>query len=57
MSQIQEIITRGVVTILPNKESLEKKLTDGKITVYLGIDPTATQIHLGHAVLLRKLRK
>lgn len=57
MSQIQEIITRGVVTILPNKESLEKKLTDGKITIYLGIDPTATQIHLGHAVLLRKLRK
>jgi len=28
-----------------------------KLNVYLGIDPTATRIHLGHAVPLRKLQE
>src|SRR5260221_6586877 len=53
-----EILTRGVVNIIPNKEKLEELLkSDKKINVYLGIDPTATHIHLGNAVALRKLQK
>ena len=28
-----------------------------KLNIYLGIDPTSTHIHLGHAVPLRKLQK
>src|SRR5258708_17199506 len=57
MADIDEILTRGVANIIPNKEELKKKLESGKLNVYLGIDPTAPQIHLGHAVLLRKLQK
>jgi tyrosyl-tRNA synthetase len=54
--QIEELLTRGVANIIPNKEELKKTLTSGKkLNVYLGIDPTATRIHLGHAVALRKL--
>lgn len=52
-----EILTRGVENIIPNGEKLRTLLESGKkLNVYLGIDPTATQIHIGHAVPLRKLQ-
>lgn len=52
------LLSRGIVNIIPNKDLLAKKLTSGeKLNVYLGIDPTATRIHLGHAVPLRILQK
>jgi len=58
MSELQELLTRGVANIIPNKTLLEKKLSTGdKINIYLGIDPTAPNIHLGHAVVLRKLQR
>ncbi|OGH23682.1 MAG: tyrosine--tRNA ligase [Candidatus Levybacteria bacterium RIFCSPLOWO2_01_FULL_38_13] len=58
MDKIGELLTRGVANIIPSKEELEKLLRSGKkLNVYLGIDPTATKIHLGHAVSLRKLQQ
>ena len=58
MDKIEELLTRGVANIIPNKEELKKLLNSGKkINVYLGIDPTATRIHLGHSVVLRKLQE
>jgi len=58
MNKIEELLTRGVSNIIPSKEELEKKLRSGKkLNVYLGIDPTAIKIHLGHAFSLRKLQK
>lgn len=57
MDKIDELLTRGVANIIPNKEALSKVLkSDKKINVYFGIDPTATRIHLGYAVPLRKLQ-
>ncbi|OGG26923.1 tyrosine--tRNA ligase [Candidatus Gottesmanbacteria bacterium RIFCSPLOWO2_01_FULL_39_12b] len=57
MDKIDEILTRGVVNIIPDKDRLKKLLTSrSKLNIYLGIDPTATKIHLGHAVPLRKLQ-
>ncbi len=54
---MDEILTRGVANIIPNKNGLEKLLNSGKkLNVYFGIDPTATKIHLGHTVPLRKLQ-
>ena len=56
MDTIEELLTRGVENIIPNKEKLRALLASGKkLNVYLGIDPTATNIHIGHAVPLRKL--
>ena len=56
MDKVEELLTRGVANIIPKKEELKKLLAAGrKLNVYLGIDPTATKIHLGHAVVLRKL--
>jgi len=52
-----EILKRGTVTIHSEKE-LADKLGRGKpLRVKLGVDPTAPDIHLGHAVALRKLRQ
>lgn len=50
-------ITRGTTEII-GVESLEKKLKEGRpLRIKAGFDPTAPDIHLGHAVLLRKLRQ
>src|SRR5258708_4242166 len=54
---LEEVLSRGVANIIPGKEELEKTLKERKLNVYLGIDPTATKIHLGNAVVLRKLQK
>lgn len=55
--KIDEILSRGVANVIPSREELKKVLLSGKrLNIYLGIDPTATQIHLGHAVPLRKLQ-
>lgn len=46
-----------IANIIPGQPELEARLAQGdKLTVYMGIDPTATQIHLGHAVPLRILQ-
>ncbi|KKQ96902.1 MAG: tyrosine--tRNA ligase [Candidatus Levybacteria bacterium RIFCSPHIGHO2_02_FULL_39_36] len=58
VDKINRILTRGVANIIPNKIELERVLNSGKkLNVYLGIDPTAPRIHLGHAVPLIKLQK
>lgn len=53
---INELLTRGVAAVIP-RELAEKKLRSGeRLRVYWGIDPTGTQIHLGHTLSLRKLK-
>ena len=50
-------LTRNAVDALPEGR-LEKQLAEGKpLRAKLGIDPTAPDIHLGHTVVLRKLRE
>ncbi len=54
-------LTRGTVEILPEEElrrKLEHSIYTGKpLKVKLGLDPTAPDIHLGHTVVLHKLRQ
>ncbi len=52
----EELLTRGVENIFPNKEFLEAKIAKGeKLSFYLGIDPTGPTLHIGHLIPLRKL--
>ncbi len=54
---IDALVTRGVENIIPDRSKLLELLSSGKVlNVYMGIDPTATRIHLGHAFGLRKLQ-
>jgi tyrosyl-tRNA synthetase len=55
--QIGELLTRGVSEVI-DKKHLEEALNSGKkLRVKLGIDPTGAKLHLGHAVILRILRR
>ena len=53
-------LKKGVAEIIPEAElaaKLESSLKTGKpLRVYLGVDPTAPDLHLGHTVVLRKLK-
>jgi tyrosyl-tRNA synthetase len=54
----QEVLTRGVENVYPSKEEFEKALQSGKrLAVYNGIDPTGPTLHIGHGVVLLKLRQ
>jgi len=54
--KIEEVLTKGVVQVLPTKKDLAKLMGKRKIKLYLGIDPTNPNIHIGHVVPLRKLK-
>ncbi len=58
---IDEILERGISNIYPTKEGLRELLLSGKkLKIYLGADPTGTELHLGHSknfILLEKLRR
>jgi tyrosyl-tRNA synthetase len=57
IDKITELLTRGVDTLYPSREELEKTLRSGKkLKLYQGFDPTGTQLHIGHMVGFRKLR-
>ena len=50
-------LTRNAVDALP-EGALERQLAKGRpLRVKLGVDPTTPDIHLGHTVVLRKLRE
>ena len=56
-----EIIQRGTVEIVPLeelKEKLKKSVKENKpLNIKLGVDPTRPDLHLGHSVVLRKMRQ
>ena len=55
-----EYLKKGAAEVIPEeelKQKLENSAKAGKpLRVYLGVDPTAPDIHLGHTVVLRKLK-
>ena len=52
-----ELLVRGTATVLNEKELLTKLETGRPLRAKLGVDPTAPDIHLGHTVVLEKLRQ
>lgn len=56
-NKIKELLTRGVEEVIVRKE-LEEKLKSGKqLRIKWGVDPSRPDIHLGHSVVLRKLKE
>jgi len=55
--KIHNIITRGVEEIIPEHEFIDSIQKKNKLRLKMGFDPSAPDIHLGHAVGLRKLRQ
>ncbi len=57
MESPAQFLSRNAVEVRPDG-ALEKRLAEGRpLRVKLGLDPTAKDIHLGHTVVLQKLRE
>ncbi len=56
---LDELFTRGVGEFVDPDNIFRKKITENpsSVVIKFGVDPTRQDIHLGHAVILRKLRK
>ncbi len=54
--RIDEVLSRGVEDVIV-REHLRKEMLSGRqLSIYLGTDPTGSDLHLGHATIHRKLR-
>ena len=51
-----DLLLRGVEELVPEKEFHEKLNTKKPLRIKLGFDPTAPDLHLGHSVILNKLK-
>ena len=56
--KIEELLIRRIEAVFPSKEEANKRLKEGKqLRVYLGIDPTGPDLHLGHTIPLLFLKQ
>ena len=53
----QELKWRGFVHVSTDEEALEKALAEETVNFYIGYDPTAASLHLGHLVQLLLMRR
>ena len=51
-----ELLTRGTEEIIPKEEFLDKLKGKKKLRIKAGFDPTSPDLHLGHTVLLNKMK-
>ena len=56
ISHALEVIRRGCDELLVEEELVRKLQTGRKLRIKLGMDPTAPDLHLGHTVVINKLR-
>jgi tyrosyl-tRNA synthetase len=56
IEQAMQVIRRGCVDLVDEAEMRRKLATGRKLRIKLGLDPTAPDLHLGHTVVINKLR-
>jgi len=54
---LEQILSRGVAEIIVKEELLEKLRSGRTLRLKLGFDPSSPHLHIGHAVVLRKLKQ
>ncbi len=55
---ISQLMNRSIEEVFPSKDFLQKQVQGKKkLRVYAGIDPTGDSLHIGHAIVLKKLRE
>nr|WP_108722201.1 tyrosine--tRNA ligase [Gorillibacterium timonense] len=54
---LQDLEYRGIIYQTANREELEKKLENERVTLYIGFDPTADSLHIGHLLPILTLRR
>ncbi|MGG1687368.1 tyrosine--tRNA ligase [Pseudalkalibacillus sp. NRS-1564] len=57
MHILEELETRGLLNQVTDREGLEKELSENRIALYSGFDPTADSLHIGHLLPILALRR
>ena len=52
-----KILTSGIAQCVPEQDLVKKLQSGKKLQIKLGMDPTAPDLHLGHAVVLKKMKQ
>jgi tyrosyl-tRNA synthetase len=53
MSLLQEFKDRELLAQMTNEEEIERLLENEKVTFYIGFDPTADSLHIGHFIQMK----
>ena len=57
MTVFEELKRRGLLAQLTNEEEISKMINEGKATFYIGFDPTADSLHVGHFMALCLMKR
>ena len=52
MSKFEELRARGMLAQMTNEEKIKELIDNGKATFYVGFDPTADSLHVGHLLVM-----
>ena len=57
MNCYEELVARGLIAQVTNEEEIKKMVNAGKATFYIGFDPTADSLHVGHFMALCLMKR
>ena len=57
MKLYDELVARGLIAQVTNEEEISKLINEGKATFYIGFDPTADSLHVGHFMALCLMKR
>jgi tyrosyl-tRNA synthetase len=57
MTVYEELVARGLIAQVTNEEEISKMINMGKAIFYIGIDPTADSLHIGHFMALSLMKR
>ena len=57
MKIYDELVARGLIAQVTNEEEIREMVDNGKATFYIGFDPTADSLHVGHFMALCLMKR
>ena len=57
MTLYEELVARGLIAQVTNEEEIRKMVNEGKAVFYIGFDPTADSLHVGHFMALCLMKR
>ena len=57
MTLYEELVARGLIAQVTNEEEIKNLINNGKATFYIGFDPTADSLHVGHFMALCLMKR
>ena len=57
MTLYEELVARGLIAQVTNEDEIKEMINNGKATFYIGFDPTADSLHVGHFMALCLMKR